>query len=92
MANTLAYYDTATIAAVKSFIVQAPDCTKLAEEQKYLVSNFLFSFPISETQVVRRIGILKNTLELLKIIFRFEVAYHVCNEDSLFVIQGAYSQ
>jgi hypothetical protein len=25
MANTLAYYDTATITAVKSFIVQAPD-------------------------------------------------------------------
>jgi hypothetical protein len=24
--NTLAYYDTATIAAVKSFIVQAPRC------------------------------------------------------------------
>jgi hypothetical protein len=25
VANTLAYYDTATITAVKSFIVQAPD-------------------------------------------------------------------
>ena len=26
MANTLAYYDTATISAVKCFIVQAPGC------------------------------------------------------------------
>ncbi len=26
VANTLAYYDTATITAVKSFIVQAPGC------------------------------------------------------------------
>ncbi len=25
VANTLAYYDTATITAIKSFIVQAPD-------------------------------------------------------------------
>jgi len=29
VANTLAYYDTATITAVKSFIVQAPGRIKL---------------------------------------------------------------
>jgi hypothetical protein len=28
VANTLAYYDTATITAVKSFIVQAPEVRK----------------------------------------------------------------
>ena len=28
MANTLAYYDTATITAIKSFIVQAPGSCK----------------------------------------------------------------
>jgi hypothetical protein len=30
VANTLAYYDTATITAVKSFIVQAPGAIKYA--------------------------------------------------------------
>jgi hypothetical protein len=30
MANTLAYYDTATITAVKSFIVQAPNVLGLS--------------------------------------------------------------
>ena len=34
MANTLAYYDTATITAVKSFIVQAPG---FIEEEKSLI-------------------------------------------------------
>ena len=29
MANTLAYFDTATITAVKSFIVQAPEVSKM---------------------------------------------------------------
>jgi hypothetical protein len=32
VANTLAYYDTATITAAKSFIVQAPGGQKLREE------------------------------------------------------------
>jgi hypothetical protein len=34
VANTLAYYDTAIITAVKSFIVQAPGC-KLEESKFY---------------------------------------------------------
>ncbi len=41
MANTLAYYDTATITAVKSFIVQAPDGYNISvdnfDEKKRLV-------------------------------------------------------
>jgi hypothetical protein len=34
VANTLAYYDTATITAVKSFIVQAPALQEGTEEKK----------------------------------------------------------
>jgi hypothetical protein len=44
MANTLAYYDTATITAVKSFIVQAPasklECLFLARIVKALSCMF----------------------------------------------------
>ena len=36
MANTLAYYDTATITAVKSFIVQAPGFAKKLSETNTL--------------------------------------------------------
>jgi hypothetical protein len=34
VANTLAYYDTATITAIKSFIVQAPGVTEIQQVAK----------------------------------------------------------
>jgi hypothetical protein len=37
VANTLAYYDTATITAVKSFIVQAPEVKLL----NYFLNSFI---------------------------------------------------
>ncbi len=43
MANTLAYYDTATITAVKSFIVQAP-VLQIAQITFESVLNFAFLF------------------------------------------------
>ncbi len=43
MANTLAYYDAATITAVKSFIVQAPGvsgvCPLIAEGERGEIKN-----------------------------------------------------
>ncbi len=41
MANTLAYYDTATITAVKSFIVQAP--AKVCPYDLFLSMQFLLA-------------------------------------------------
>ncbi len=35
MANTLAYYDTATITAVKSFIVQAPGLNAVTQATEW---------------------------------------------------------
>jgi hypothetical protein len=50
VANTLAYYDTATITAVKSFIVQAPGGREEAEEKQpgacliKLITAVIYSF------------------------------------------------
>ncbi len=59
MANTLAYYDTATITAVKSFIVQAPDVKILAvlktyldvDENFVLIDNYSVFCSISMSQI-----------------------------------------
>jgi hypothetical protein len=40
VANTLAYYDTATITAVKSFIVQAPESNKVSIVTSKIDPNF----------------------------------------------------
>jgi hypothetical protein len=43
VANTLAYYDTATITAIKSFVVQAPDHFTLLSLSLSLFLSFLIN-------------------------------------------------
>jgi hypothetical protein len=39
VANTLAYYNTATITAIKSFIVQAPGANVIKQLQQFFMAN-----------------------------------------------------
>jgi hypothetical protein len=59
MANTLAYYDTATITAVKSFIVQAPGVSFAKILPNFSLCLFILQFYYLRTRVG---GIHKNVL------------------------------
>ncbi len=52
MANTLAYYNTATITAVKSFIVQAPEVVFSISSVVYTMKHYFYLVKLSNNQIV----------------------------------------
>ena len=56
MANTLAYYDTVTITAVKSFIVQAPEHPIQYEEVRESLKNQIEKLFFEKLKLFEKLG------------------------------------
>ncbi len=74
MANTLAYYDTATITAVKSFIAQAPVLKFVNYGLKRFLTLVTGAHPI-KSQLTHSLRKLDHFRTAEKIVFNYEMSY-----------------